>query len=71
MPKNSDKFYVERLPDGRYAATRGGAAKASFVAKTQRLAGAKAHKSDPTAPVLAERVRNTSGGSRDKWRRLF
>jgi hypothetical protein len=38
---------------------------------TQRQAAERAHRKKPDDPILAERVRNTEGGSRDKWRRIY
>ena len=38
---------------------------------TQAATAAKAHRLKPEDPVLAERVRMTKGGSRDKWRRVY
>jgi hypothetical protein len=38
---------------------------------TQAETAARAHIQRPDDPVLAERVRMTKGGSRDKWRRIY
>jgi hypothetical protein len=38
---------------------------------TQEEAAKRAHRVSPDDPILAERVRMTKGGSRDKWRRLY
>lgn len=71
MPRNDEKFYIERRPAGDYAARKGGSQRASFTGDTQQEAAKKAHRSAPEAIVLGERVRIRKGGSRDKWRRLF
>jgi hypothetical protein len=71
MPRNDEKFYVERRPAGDYAARKSGSQRASFTGETQGEAAKNAHKSAPAAIVLGERVRNTKHAGRDKWRRLF
>jgi hypothetical protein len=38
---------------------------------TQEQTAKRAHRVSPDDPILAERVRMTKGGSRDKWRRLY
>ena len=38
---------------------------------TQKEAAQNAHRKQPEDPILAEHVRNTKGGSRDKWRRMY
>jgi hypothetical protein len=63
------ELYVERRPEGDYAVRRGGSQRASVVAPTQKDAIKKAGKLDPKAAVLVERVRDTSVGNRDKWRK--
>jgi hypothetical protein len=70
MPQNAKTFYIERRPTGDYAARRGGSQRASFLGKTQGEAADKARKSDPSAMILGERVRQRSG-TPGKWRRLF
>jgi hypothetical protein len=62
-------IFVERKPNGRYAAIQ----KKQVIAtgSTQGEAAARAHRAKPGDPILAERVRNTTGGSRDKWRRMY
>ena len=46
-----------------------GSERASVTAPTQKQAIEKAEKLDPKAAVLVERVRDTSVGGRDKWRK--
>jgi hypothetical protein len=62
-------IFVEREANKKYVATQNKRVIAS--GKTQAEAGSKAHKKKPNDPVLAERVRNTDRGSRDKWRRMY
>ncbi len=66
---NDDQFYVERREDGEYAVRKGGAKRASAVEPTQSEAIERARKMNPDAAIHVERVRNTSNGSRDKWRK--
>jgi hypothetical protein len=60
--------FVERKPNGNYAATHN--KKVIATGGTQAETIAKAHKKEPDASILAERVRDTKGGSRDKWRKV-
>ena len=62
------RIYVERRPEGDYAVRRANSERASDVLPTQRQAIERAHElSLDSRPV--ERVRNTSVGSPDKWRK--
>ena len=63
------KLFIERRPDGNYAVERPGAEKASAVLPTQAKAITRAEEIDPNAQILVERVRNTSVGGRDRWRK--
>jgi Uncharacterized protein conserved in bacteria (DUF2188) len=65
---NGDKLFVERREQGDYAVRRGNSERASAVEATQAEAIQRARELSPGTPPLVERVRNTSGGSRDKWR---
>lgn len=67
--KKKHELYVERREEGDYAVRRGGAARASETAPTQKAAIEKAERLDPQAAILVERVRNTKIGGRDKWRK--
>jgi hypothetical protein len=67
---NKDLF-VERRKEGDYAVRRANSDRASVTAKTQAEAIARAKELDPTATILVERVRDTKGGGRDKWRRRW
>ena len=63
------KLFIERRPQGDYAVRRPGSERASTVAPTQAAAIDEARRMDPDATVLAERVRFTTGGKPDKWRK--
>jgi hypothetical protein len=66
----SDKrIYVERRPEGDYAVRKPGSERASDVTRTQAGAIERAREISPGASVHVERVRYTSGGKPDKWRR--
>ncbi len=62
-------LFVERRKGGDYAVRKGDSERASVVKPTQREAIEAAKKLAPQRPVLVERVRNTEGGKRDKWRK--
>jgi hypothetical protein len=61
-------IFVEREDDG-YVARQN----KRVIAKgdTQAETIARARRAEPDDPVLAERVRDTTRGSRDKWRRVY
>lgn len=65
---NKDLF-VERRHQGDYAVRRANSERASAVAPSQAEAIAEAHRLEPKGTVLVERVRHTSVGKPDKWRR--
>jgi len=67
--ENSDHLYIERREQGDYAVRRGGSERASAVKPTQDEAIKRGRAIDPNAPIHVERVRNTSGGHPDKWRK--
>lgn len=69
MTDKKHELYVERRMEGDYAVRRGGSERASAIAPTQKQAIEKAEKLDPKAAVHVERVRDTSVGGRDKWRK--
>ena len=61
---------VSRYKDGSgYKATQGGRKIAE--GDTQNEAGWKGHKVDPTAAVVAQRVKTTEGGYPDEFRRMY
>ncbi|WP_186104263.1 DUF2188 domain-containing protein [Burkholderia gladioli] len=66
----TNKIFVERRSDeGDYAVRRPNSQRASAIAPTQREAIERARELNPSGPVLVERVRTTSGGKPDKWRK--
>jgi len=64
-----DEVFVERRPQGDYAIRRPGSSRASGVEPTQADAIDRAGEIAPDATVIVERVRNTTVGGRDKWRK--
>jgi Uncharacterized protein conserved in bacteria (DUF2188) len=62
-------YFIERRDDGSYAVRKDNSQRASAVEATQKKAIEAAKKLDPDRPILAERVRNTKAGVRDKWRK--
>jgi predicted RNase H-like HicB family nuclease len=62
--------YIERRPEGDYAIRQAGSQRASDVQPTQQKAIERAKELRPNAPLHVERVRDTSGGNRDKWRKV-
>lgn len=63
------EIFVERRPQGDYAIRRPGSDRASSVEPTQVEAIDRASQIAPEATILVERVRNTSIGGRDRWRK--
>ncbi|PJO60629.1 MULTISPECIES: DUF2188 domain-containing protein [Burkholderia] len=63
------KIFVERRPEGDYAVRRPNSQRASDVLPTQAEAIERAKELNGGRSPLVERVRNTKGGSRDKWRK--
>jgi hypothetical protein len=62
-------IYVEQEGDGSYAARQN--KRIIATGQTQREAIDRARRAEPDDPVLAERVRDTKVGGRDKWRRAY
>ena len=70
MAKSPKELYVERREnEGDYAIRRPGSDKASGVEPTQAEAIERAREIEPNAAIHVERVRRTSRGSPDKWRK--
>jgi hypothetical protein len=66
----SDKrIYVEQRPQGDYAVRRANSDRASDVLPTQAKAIERARELSPNATPHVERVRRTTVGSPDKWRK--
>jgi len=63
------RTFVERRPQGDYAVRRANADRASAVEPTQARAIEKARELNPGVAPHVERVRHTSRGTRDKWRK--
>lgn len=66
---SNKRIYVERRPEGDYAVRRAGSERASAVEPTQASAIERARELIPGVAPHVERVRNTSVGGRDKWRK--
>jgi len=67
MPKG--KIFVERRKQGDYAVRQADSERASAVCPTQADAIDRAREIAPDASLLVERVRDTTRGGRDKWRK--
>jgi hypothetical protein len=67
-PNESNNLFVEKHPNG-YAVLKPNAERASAVLPTQAEAIERARGLNPEAAIHVERVRHTSGGSPDKWRK--
>jgi Uncharacterized protein conserved in bacteria (DUF2188) len=66
----SDKrTYVEQRSQGDYAVRRANSERASAVLPTQAKAIERARELSPGVAPHVERVRHTTGGSPDKWRK--
>lgn len=63
------RIYVERRSEGDYAVRRPGAERASAVEPTQEKAIERARELNPGVAPHVERVRHTSRGTPDKWRK--
>jgi hypothetical protein len=61
--------FIERRPQGDYAVTRSGSEKAIKVFPTQKEAVERAREVSPNGTIFVERVRTSTRGTRDKWRR--
>ena len=64
-----DQLFIERRHQGDYAVRRPDSERASDVLPTQREAIERARELNPNRTPLVERVRDTTRGSRDKWRK--
>jgi len=67
--KDSNNLFVERRPQGDYAVRKPNSDRASAVTPTQGEAIDRAKQLNPDAAIHVERVRNTTGGNPDKWRK--
>lgn len=66
---SKDQLFVEQRKRGDFAVKKGNAERASAVAETQAEAIAIAKKMNPEMTPLVERVRFTSRGKPDHWRK--
>jgi hypothetical protein len=64
-----DQLFVEQRKQGDYAVRRANSQRASAVLPTQAAAIERARELNPDIPPLVERVRNTTAGGRDQWRK--
>jgi uncharacterized protein YdaT len=65
----SKQLYVERRPQGDYAVRKPGSERASDVLPTQREAIERARELNPGHSPDVERVRHTTEGKPDQWRK--
>jgi hypothetical protein len=65
----SERLLVEQRPEGDYAVRRPNSGRASDVLPTQAEAIERARELNPNVAPLVERVRHTSAGKPDQWRR--
>lgn len=63
-------LYIERREQGDYAVRKPGSERASAILPTQVEAIERAREIDPDAAIHVERVRVTSVGGRDRWRKV-
>lgn len=66
---SAKRVFVEQRPEGDYAVRRANAKRASAVADTQAEAIAIAREMNPGKSPDVERVRHTTKGKRDRWRK--
>jgi hypothetical protein len=64
-----NNVYIEKRPQGDFAVRKPGADRASAVAPTQGEAIEIARKLNPGVAPDVERVRHTSEGKPDQWRK--
>lgn len=64
-----DRLFVEQRPEGDFAVRRPNSDRASAVLPTQAEAIERARELNPGTPPLVERVRHTSIGKPDQWRK--
>ena len=65
----SNNLFVERRPQGDYAVRKPDSGRASAVQSTQADAIARARQLNPGAAIHVERVRHTTKGGPDQWRK--
>lgn len=67
--KANKQLFVERRPEGDYAVRKANSERASDVLPTQAEAIERAREVSTGVAPLVERVRHTTGGKPDKWRK--
>ncbi len=67
--KVDKKLFVEKRPEGDFAVRKGNSDRASAVLPTQAEAIERAKELNPGASPVVERVRNTTVGKPDQWRK--
>jgi hypothetical protein len=67
MPEK--RLFVEQRPQGDYAVRKPNSERASAVLPTHAEAIERAKELNPSAPPLVERVRHTTVGRPDQWRK--
>lgn len=65
----NEQLFVERRPEGDYAVRKPNSERASAVLSTQAEAIERARELNPNKSPLVERVRYTSVGKPDQWRK--
>lgn len=66
---SDNRLYIERRPQGDYAVRRANSDRASAVAPTQAEAIQRARDLNPGTAPHVERVRHTTVGKPDRWRK--
>ena len=64
-----ERLFIERRPQGDFAVRKPNSERASAVLPTQAKAIDKARELNPGNQPLVERVRHTTSGNPDKWRK--
>ncbi len=67
--KAGNKLFVEKRPEGDFAVRKANSERASAVLPTQAEAIERAKELNPGASPVVERVRNTTTGKPDQWRK--
>jgi hypothetical protein len=65
----NNRLFVEQRPQGDYAVRKPGSDRASAILPTQEEAIGRARELNPQIAPLVERVRRTSVGKPDHWRK--
>lgn len=63
------KLFIEPRPEGDYAVRRPGSKRASAIEPTQAKAEKRARQLESDAVILPARVKHTSRGKPDQWRK--